>query len=237
MIDPTASIGPYVVIEAHVQIGASTILHSHSVVRAYSILGADVTIHPHVVLYPFTEVGDRTILHSGVVLGCDGFGYKPSHPVHTKVPQLGNVTVSTDVEVGANSTIDRATLGSTVIGMSTKIDNQVQVGHNCQIGPRNIMAAQTGISGSCTTGDMVWMAGKVGLADHVKIGDGALLLAAAGIHKDIGPGERVIGSPSRPLREFAVEQAALSKLPALLREFREWRRTHEKPADDERKCA
>jgi UDP-3-O-[3-hydroxymyristoyl] glucosamine N-acyltransferase len=236
-IDPTASIGPYVVIEAHVKVGARTTIHSHTVVRAYSILGDEVTLHPHVVLYPFTEVGDRTVLHSGVILGCDGFGYKPNHPVHLKVPQLGNVVVSTDVEIGANSTIDRATLGSTTIGMSTKIDNQVMIGHNCQIGPRNIMAAHTGLSGSCKTGDMVWMAGKVGLADHLTIGDGALLLAGSGVARDIKPGERVVGSPARPFREFAVEQAALSKVPGLLREFREWRRKQNEPKDGDRKCA
>lgn len=237
MIDPTASIGPFVVIEANVKVGARTIIHSHSVVRAHSMLGEEVTLHPHVVLYPFTEVGDRTILHSGVVLGCDGFGYKPNYPVHDKVPQLGTVKVSTDVEVGANTTIDRATLGSTTIGMSTKIDNQVQIGHNCQIGPRNIMAAQVGISGSCVTGDMVWMAGKVGMADHLTIGDGAMLLANSGVARDVGPGERLLGAPARPVRQFAVEQAALSKLPELLREFREWRRKQNEPKDDERKCA
>jgi UDP-3-O-[3-hydroxymyristoyl] glucosamine N-acyltransferase len=236
-IDPTASIGPYAVIEEHCSVGPRTIIHSHTVVRAWSVLGEDVVLHPHVVLYPFTHVGDRSIIHSGVVLGCDGFGYQPSHPVHTKVPQLGNVEISTDCEIGANTTIDRATIGSTTVGMSTKIDNQVMIGHNCRIGPRNIFAAHVGISGSCTTGDMVWMAGKVGIADHISIGDGALLLASAGIHRDIGPGERVVGSPARPIKEYALEQAALTRLPELLREFREWKRKAKLSTKDDRKCA
>jgi UDP-3-O-[3-hydroxymyristoyl] glucosamine N-acyltransferase len=236
-IDPSASIGPFVVIEGHCKVGPRCVIHSHVVIRAHSVLEEEVTLHPHVVLYPLTSIGARTIIHSGVVLGCDGFGYKPNHPVHTKVPQLGVLDVASDCEIGANSTIDRATIGSTTIGMSTKIDNQVMIGHNCQIGPRNILAAQVGISGSCKTGDMVWMAGKVGIADHVKIGDGALLLAYAGIHRDIDSGERVIGVPARGIKEFAVEQAALAKLPALLREFREWRKKQESSAGSDRKCA
>ena len=243
VVDPSArigegaSIGPLAVVEADVEIGINTIIHAHAVVRAGCRIGQDVEIHPHAVLYPFTIVGDRTIIHAGVVLGCDGFGYIPNHPVHTKVPQLGHVDIREDVEIGANTTVDRATLGATTIGVSTKIDNQVMVGHNCQIGPRNILAAQVGLAGSCKTGDMVWMAGQVGVADHATICDGAMILGSTGVSRYVGPGERVAGVPHRPARDWILEQKALARLPKLIKEVNELRKKIEDGQDKERKCA
>lgn len=243
VIDPTAkigahvSIGPLAVIEADVEIGDSSVIHAHAVIREACRIGREAEIHPHAVLYPFTIVGDRTIVHAGVVLGCDGFGYKPGYPVHVKVPQLGHVEIGDDVEIGANTTVDRATLGATTIGTSCKLDNQVMVGHNCQIGPRNLIAAQVGIGGSCTTGDLVWMAGQAGIADHATIGDGAMILAAAGVARSVGQGERVAGAPHRPARDWAVEQKALSRLPKLIKEVNQLRKMLEGGKDAERKCA
>src|SRR5204862_5130966 len=143
-------------------------------------LGDDVTLYPNAVLYDGTVLGDRVIVHGNAVLGADGFGYRFHDGRHVKVPQLGHVEVGDDVEIGACTTIDRGTFQATRIGAGTKIDNLVQVGHNCQIGQHNILVSQVGIAGSTTTGNYVVMAGQVGVADHLHIGDGASLGAQSG---------------------------------------------------------
>lgn len=236
-IGPDCSIGPYTVVESGVVIGARTVLHAHVVVRAQCTIGEDVEIHPNVVLYPHTIVGDRVVLHAGVVLGCDGFGYVMTGEGHAKVPQLGRVRIDDDVEIGANSTVDRGTLGATAVGKGTKLDNLVMVGHNCRLGRHNALAAQAGLAGSCTTGDYVFLGGKAGIADHVSIGDGAIVLANAGVHKDVPAGERCGGMPAKRAREFAVESAALGRLPQLLRDFAKVRRRFEEENPVDRKCA
>ena len=243
VVDPEARIGrdcwigPYAVVEAGAAIGDRTVVHAHAVVRAHCTIGSDVEIHPNVVLYPHTIVGDRVVLHAGVVLGCDGFGYSLGGEGHVKVPQLGRVEIEDDVEIGANTTVDRGTLGATVVGKGTKLDNLVMVGHNCRLGRHNALAAQSGLAGSCTTGDYVFLGGKAGVADHVSIGDGAIVLASAGVHKDVPPGERCGGTPAKNARDFAVESAALGRLPQLLKDFAKLRRRLEDEDREKRKCA
>ena len=176
-------------------------LHSGAVVGRNCRLGDDVIIYPNAVLYDGTVLGDRVIVHANAVLGADGFGYRFQDGRHVKVPQLGRVEIGDDVEIGACTTIDRGTFQATRIGAGTKIDNLVQIGHNCQIGRHNLFVSQVGIAGSCSTGDYVVMAGQVGIADHVHIGDRAMIGAQAGVPSDVPAGERVLGAPARPERE------------------------------------
>ena len=175
VVSPSASIGervdigPHVTIEADVVVGEGTILHPGVVVGAGSRIGADCILHPRVVLYPGVQLGDRVVLHAGVVVGSDGFGYVFDGKEHVKFPQAGQVRLDDDVEIGANTTIDRGSLGTTRIGRGTKIDNLVQVAHNVEIGEAVVIAAQTGISGSTSIGDGAVIGGQVGFGDHARV--------------------------------------------------------------------
>jgi UDP-3-O-[3-hydroxymyristoyl] glucosamine N-acyltransferase len=170
-----------------------------------------------VVVYDDCVLGDRVVVHANAVIGADGFGYRTQDGRHVKVPQLGWVEVEDDVEIGAGATVDRGTFGATRIGAGTKIDNLVMVGHNCQIGRHNILAAQAGVAGSCTTGDYVVMAGQVGVADHVHIGDRVVIAAKSGVVSDIPSDTRVLGYPARPEAHAKRIWVTLDHLP-------EWRR-------------
>jgi UDP-3-O-[3-hydroxymyristoyl] glucosamine N-acyltransferase len=184
-------------------------------------LGVGVVIFPGAVLYEDTLVGDRAIIHAGAVIGCYGFGYKLVEGKHVLSAQLGHVEIGCDVEVGANTTIDRGTYGPTFIGEGTKIDNQVQIAHNCRIGRHNMLCSQVGIAGSTSTGDYVVMAGQVGVRDHVHVGDRAILGAMAGVTNDVPAGATMIGIPATPEREQKLKQAALSKLPEMRKQLKE----------------
>jgi UDP-3-O-[3-hydroxymyristoyl] glucosamine N-acyltransferase len=174
-----------------------------------------VTLFPNAVLYDGTVLGNRVIVHANAVLGADGFGYRLQDGRHVKAPQLGHVEVGDDVEVGACTTIDRGTFEPTRIGEGTKIDNLVQVAHNCRIGRHNLLVSQLGIAGSSSTGDYVVMAGQVGVRDHVHIGDGALIGARAGVARDVAAGERMLGAPATPEREQKRILMSLEKLPEI----------------------
>jgi UDP-3-O-[3-hydroxymyristoyl] glucosamine N-acyltransferase len=225
-ISPTAriaadvEIGPAAVIDDEVEIGSGCVIHPGARIMAGSRIGEQTTIHSGAVLYEGTVVGPRCTIHAGAVIGCFGFGYRLVDGRHKLSAQLGHVRIEADVEIGANSTIDRGSYGATVIGEGTKIDNQVQIGHNCRIGRHNLLCAQVGIAGSTTTGDYVVMAGQVGVRDHVHIGQGAVLGAMAGISNDVPPGSRMIGIPATPEREQKVKQAALAKLPEMRKELK-----------------
>jgi UDP-3-O-[3-hydroxymyristoyl] glucosamine N-acyltransferase len=160
------------------------------------------------------------MVHANAVLGADGFGYRFDQGRHRKVPQLGWVEVGDDCEIGAGTTIDRGTFQATKIGPGTKIDNLVQIGHNCAIGPHNMLAGQVGVGGSTTTGAYVVMAGQVGVADHVHVGDSAILGARCGLSQDVPPGERMFGTPGRPERETKRIIVCLDRLPGLVRDMR-----------------
>jgi UDP-3-O-[3-hydroxymyristoyl] glucosamine N-acyltransferase len=226
-VSPSANVGanvdihPGTTVGDGVEIGDGSIVHAGVHIMAGCKIGAQVTIFPSVVLYENTVVGDRSILHAGVVLGAYGFGYGFSDGRHCLAAQLGNVVIEADVEIGANTTIDRGTYGATFVGEGTKIDNQVMIGHNCRIGRHNMLCAQVGIAGSTTTGDYVVMAGQVGVRDHVHIGAKAVLGAMAGIIHDVPAGARVVGIPATPEREQMIKQAALAKLPEMRRQLKQ----------------
>jgi UDP-3-O-[3-hydroxymyristoyl] glucosamine N-acyltransferase len=223
VVDPTAdvsqaaAIGPYCVIGGGTVIGEGTRLGAHVVLGPEVTVGRDGRFHAGVCVRERCRVGDRVILHANCVIGSDGFGYRPGPDGLMKIPQVGVVVLEDDVEVGAGTCVDRATVGQTVIGRGTKLDNLVQIGHNVVIGSHCAISAQTGISGSCRLGDGVVMGGQVGLADHLVIGDGVKVGAKSGLHRDTPAGSEVFGYPALDAREAFRVASALRKLPDLLR--------------------
>jgi UDP-3-O-[3-hydroxymyristoyl] glucosamine N-acyltransferase len=204
-VDPGAVIGP------RAEIGAATVVGASAVVGPGVHIGRDCAIGPNVSIM-HALIGDRVIVHPGCRIGQDGFGYLTVAAGHVKVPQIGRVIVQDDVEIGANTTIDRGAMSDTVIGEGTKIDNLVQIAHNVLIGRHCVLAAQTGISGSAVIGDNVMTGGQVGVADHVTIGAGATLGAKAGVMHDAPAGARWAGVPAKPMKQFFREVAALERL-------------------------
>jgi UDP-3-O-[3-hydroxymyristoyl] glucosamine N-acyltransferase len=215
-IDPSAHVGPFCVVGDGVTIGARSVLEGGNHLGANCRLGEEVRLFPRVVLYAQTQVGNRVRIHSGAVVGSDGFGYVFDQGRHLKVPQIGNVVIDDDVEIGANSAIDRAALGSTVIGKGTKIDNLVQVGHNVVLGEHCILCGQVGIAGSTKVGRYVTMAGQAGLAGHLAVGDQVTVGAQAGVMHDIPAGQKWLGAPAQPDRQMKRVFLALQRLPELL---------------------
>lgn len=218
-------IGPYVTIGEEVEIGEGVTIHVGVQIMAGVKIGPGVTIFPNVVLYEDTVVGPRCIIHAGAVIGAYGFGYVCQDRQYRLAPQLGNVVLGADVEIGACTTIDRGTYGSTVIGEGTKIDNLVMIAHNCRIGRYNMICAQVGVAGSTVTGDYVIMAGQVGVKDHVQIGDGAVLGAMSGVIADVPAGARMVGIPATPEWEQRLKQVAWTKLPEMRHEFKKLQAT------------
>ena len=219
-IGANVAIGHFAVIEEDVVLGDHAAIHSGVQIAAGCVIGDHTTIFPCAVLYRDSVIGSRCIIHSGAVIGAFGFGYDSSQGVHKLSPQIGNVVIGNDVEIGANTTIDRATYGSTIIGEGTKIDNFVMIAHNCKIGRHNLLCAHTGIAGSTTTGDHVVMAGRVGVKDHVHIGDGAVIGAMAGILGNVEPNVRIVGIPATPEKEQMRIQVALQRLPEMQKAFK-----------------
>ena len=216
-IAANVSIGPYVVVEEGVEIGAGTMIEAFCFVGQNSRIGENCRLHPRVTLYAGAHLGDRVEVHSGAVIGADGFGYVFGEGHHLKFPQVGAVKIADDVEIGANTTVDRGSLDDTCIERGVKIDNLVQIAHNVRIGENSVIAAQTGISGSSTLGPGVIVGGQVGIADHCAIQGGAILGAQAGIPtgKTIHMGQTVWGTPARPLRKFKEQYAWFARLPEL----------------------
>ncbi|MCI0461108.1 MAG: UDP-3-O-(3-hydroxymyristoyl)glucosamine N-acyltransferase [Gemmataceae bacterium] len=218
VIGAEPSIHPFAVIEEGTVIGARCRIHAGVVIGRFCRLGDDVTLYPNAVLYDGTVLGDRVTVHASAVLGADGFGYRFHDGRHAKVPQLGHVEVGDDVEIGAGTTIDRATFGVTRIGLGSKIDNQVQVGHNCKVGRHNLLVSQVGIAGSSSTGDYVVLAGQVGVVGHVHIGDGAVVGAQSGVHRDVPAGQRMLGSPILPESEQKRVWVSMGRIPQMYRD-------------------
>lgn len=220
-IGPGSCVLPFAVVGPGTELGSRCVVHSGAVIGANCTLGADVVVHPKAVLYERTKLGNRVIVHAGAILGADGFGYRFQSGKHIKVPQLGSVEIGDDVEIGANATIDRGTFQPTKIGRGTKIDNLVQVAHNCRIGEHNILASQVGVAGSSTTGNYVVLAGQVGVADHVNLGDGVQVGASSKVPSDVPAGETILGTPAMPVREARRMLVSMPKLPDLIKDVRD----------------
>lgn len=215
-----ASIGPCAVLEDGASIGSGTEVGAGCVVGAGVSIGKDCLLYPRVTVYSGCSLGDRVQVHAGAVIGADGFGFARAGDTAVKIPQVGGVVIESDVEIGANACIDRGTLRPTRIGAGTKIDNLVQIGHNCQIGRNCAISGLTGVAGSTTFEDGVIVGGHAGLAGHQVIGAGSMLAAKSGVHGDLPPGTIVGGAPHMEIGVFRRVNAALPRLPDLLRRVR-----------------
>jgi UDP-3-O-[3-hydroxymyristoyl] glucosamine N-acyltransferase len=216
------TLSPFVSIGDNVSIGKGAILHPGVVVGPDCQIGDDVILHPNVTLYRNTILGNRVILHSGVVIGADGFGYTPDEKGwHIKIPQIGQVVIEDDVEIGANTCIDRATVGCTTVKQGTKIDNLVQIAHNCTVGEHSILVSQVGMAGSCTLGHHVVLAGQAGLGDHVTVGDQAMLAAQSGTFRDVESKAVQGGYPSVPMMTWRKYVTLFPKLPEMARKIKD----------------
>lgn len=239
-VHPSAQIGkevtvsPFAVVEEGAAVGDRTVLYPGVCLGKGVRVGEDCLLYPHVVLYRDVRVGARVILHAGCVIGSDGFGFAPTPEGYRKIPQVGTVEIGDDVEVGANTTIDRAALGVTRVSRGTKLDNLVQVGHNVVIGEDTVIAAQTGISGSCRIGRRVMIGGQAGLAGHIEVGDGVLLGAKSGVpgSLDASKSRAWSGIPAMPHRTWLRLAGLLPKLPELFRRVRRLERSETENAEE-----
>jgi UDP-3-O-[3-hydroxymyristoyl] glucosamine N-acyltransferase len=241
-VDPSAQVMPLACVGPGARVGARSIVFPGAHVGEEARVGEDCVVYHNVVIRERCVVGDRVILQPGCVIGSDGFGFALDMegdgrgPRHYKVPQAGVVVVEDDVEIGANTCVDRATLGTTRIGRGAKIDNLVQIAHNVEVGPLSIIAAQAGIAGSTKLGMGVVVWGQAGVLGHVSIGDRAEILAQAGVGEDLEPGARVAGSPSTPDVQWARNLSVFNKLTEMRRELRELRKEVERQrAEPEKK--
>lgn len=219
-VDPTASIGANCLIGAHAVIGARTILGANCSVDPECCIGEDSRLHNNVALQGLVHVGARCVLHSGVVLGADGFKFQPTAGGVVKVPQVGAVILEDEVEIGANSCVDRAFVHETRIGEGTKIDNLVQVGHNCRIGKGCLIAGQSGFAGSAVVEDYCMLGGGVGVGPGVTIGAKTMVAGRTGVHADVAPGSTIMGYPFMPLKDFLRANAHFRKLPDIVARLR-----------------
>ena len=232
-IDPTARIGkdcyigPFVAIAEGVEIGDGVVLHPHVTIGRNAKVGKNTEIYSNAVIYHDCKVGDNCILHAGSVVGSDGFGFAPTPDGYDKIPQIGIVTIEDNVEIGANTCIDRSTMGSTIIRKGVKLDNLVQIAHNVEVGANTVMSAQVGVAGSSKVGEWCMFAGQVGIAGHIKVGDRTVLGAQSGLaggNLARKGGATMMGYPAIEHRKFAKNMAALNSLPDLLKEVAELRR-------------
>jgi UDP-3-O-[3-hydroxymyristoyl] glucosamine N-acyltransferase len=236
-VDPTAHIGPHCVVGERTRIGARTALRGGNHVGADCRIGDDVCLYPNVVVYHQVQIGHRVSIHAGSVIGSDGFGYVLDEGRHRKVPQVGNVIIEDDVEIGANVTVDRAALGSTVIGQGTKIDNLVQIAHNVKTGSHCVIVAQAGIAGSTQLGHYCVLAGQAGVAGFLKLGNQVTVAAQAGVMRDVEDGQKVLGSPAFPDKEAKRQMIAIMQLPDLIKRVRQLeKQIGERPETDEPKA-
>ncbi len=220
-VDPAASVGPQAVVEAGAVIEAGAIIHAQAYVGKDCCIGRDTILYPGVRVLAECVVGNRCIIHANAVIGSDGFGFTPHQGRQLKVPQVGNVVIEDEVEIGACVTVDRGALVSTIIGAGTKIDNMVHIAHNVQIGKNCVIVAQVGISGSTILEDEVTLAGQVGTVGHVRVGKGTTVAARGVVTSDVAPGSFVSGFPLKPHSEERRILASMRRLPDLIKKVRE----------------
>ncbi|MDR0953230.1 MAG: UDP-3-O-(3-hydroxymyristoyl)glucosamine N-acyltransferase [Elusimicrobiota bacterium] len=221
-------IGANATVEEGAKIGDNTIIYPNAYIGRNVEIGMFCIIYPNAVIREDCILKNKVILQAGAVIGADGFGYIFHNGKHEKIPQIGNVILEDDVEVGANTTIDRAKINSTIIGANTKVDNLVQIGHNVKIGKASIIISQSGIAGSTQIGNGVIVAGQAGVSGHIKIGDGAVIGPKTGVMGSVKAGDKVMGIPARPYAEFMKVAAISSKLPALYKDFLALKKTKKK---------
>ena len=212
-------IGAYVVIDDDVVIGENTQIYPHTYVGKNASVGEGSLIYSGVNIYHDCQIGNHVTLHSGVVIGADGFGFAPTPEGYNKIPQIGNVIIEDNVEIGANTCVDRATMGSTIVHKGVKLDNLIQIAHNDEIGANTVMAAQAGVAGSAKVGEWCVIAGQVGITGHLTVGNHVILGPQSGIISSIKDGSRLIGSPPMEEKPFFKSQAVLRKLPDMYREL------------------
>ncbi len=219
------TVGAHAVIEDGVRIGTSTVVFPGCYIAAGCQVGSECVIHANVVIYKRSEIGNRVILHAGVVIGSDGFGYVRDGDTLLKFPQRGDLVIEDDVEIGANTTIDRGSLGRTVIEKGTKLDNLCHIGHNVRIGGRTVIAAQTGVSGSCSIGADSMIGGQVGVGEGAQIDDGSVIGGQSGVlnGKRARAGTVLWGTPARPLKDIKLQQAYVARLPKLAKQIKQLR--------------
>jgi UDP-3-O-[3-hydroxymyristoyl] glucosamine N-acyltransferase len=217
-------IGDYAIVGDNSVIGDGTVIYPHVCIGRRVQIGTDCRIYPQVTIYDGVVIGNRVVIHAGSVIGKDGFGFVWDGERHRRIPQVGTVVIEDDVEIGANVCIDRATIGETRIGKGTKIDNLVQIAHNCTLGAHCILAGQVGLAGSVKVGNGVMMGGQVGIADHVQVGDGAALLAKTGLMDNAPPKTQWAGYPARTRFQWLRIEAALNELPNALKFLRQLER-------------
>lgn len=210
-------VGAFAYIGAGATVGSGAQIYPGVYVGDGVTIGRDVTLYPGVKVYHGCRIGDRCVIHAGAVIGADGFGFAPVDGHYSKIPQIGNVVIGDDVEIGANTTVDRATMGSTVIENGVKLDNLIQIAHNVRVGADTVMAAQVGVAGSTTVGSHCMFGGQVGLAGHLRIGDGVDIAAQSGVHRNAPDGARIFGTPAEPFREYVRKVSLLKRLPDLIR--------------------
>ena len=221
VLGKNVSIQAYAVIDDGAHIGDNTVIYPHCYVGVEAHIGSDSLLYPNVTVREKCQVGSRVILHSGAVIGSDGFGFVTGEGRHVKVPQVGNVVVEDDVEIGANATLDRATTGSTIVKKGTKIDNLVHLAHNVVIGEHCFLVAQTGIAGSAKVGNYVTFAGQSGSAGHITIGDRCIFAARSAPINDVAAGSFCAGFPARPHKEWLRGEAGIQKVPDLIKKVRD----------------
>ena len=224
-IAPTAKIGnnvyigPFACVEGGAEIGDNTYIHSHVTIGCHAKVGNNTTLYPHVTIYQDCHVGNNCILHAGCVIGADGFGFAPSSQGYDKIPQIGIVIIEDNVEIGANTCVDRATMGATVIHQGVKLDNLIQIAHNVEIGSHTVMASQGGVAGSAKIGEWCVFGGQVGIAGHIKVGDHVTIGAQSGIPGNTKSGSTLMGYPAVDPKIFARSSVIFKKLPEMYTEL------------------
>lgn len=224
-IAPTAKIGnnvyigPFACVEDGAEIGNNTYIHPHVTIGCHAKVGNNTTLYPHVTIYQDCHVGNNCILHAGCVIGADGFGFAPSSQGYDKIPQIGIVIIEDNVEIGANTCVDRATMGATVIHQGVKLDNLIQIAHNVEIGSYTVMASQGGVAGSAKIGEWCVFAGQVGIAGHIKVGDHVTIGAQSGIPGNTKSGSTLMGYPAVDPKIFARSSVIFKKLPEMYTEL------------------
>lgn len=225
MIGKDCYIGPFVAIGPNVTIGDGCVLHPHVTVGENASVGNNTEIYSNAVIYHDCKVGNNCILHAGSVIGADGFGFAPSADGYSKIPQLGIVTVEDNVEIGANTCIDRSTMGSTYVRKGVKLDNLVQIAHNTDIGANTVMSSQVGVAGSTKVGEWCMFGGQVGIAGHITIGDKVMLGAQSGVPGNIKSNQELIGTPPTTMTNYFRSQAVVKRLPDMYRQMNEMQKT------------